>query len=69
MRQKIITSWDEVPIIMDLPMASRIVGQCLETLKSRARRGEFPAYKEGNEWRGAKEQLIKHIEKNRAQRQ
>ncbi len=65
---KVITSWNEVPIIMDLPMAARIVGQTPETLKSRAQKGNFPAYKEGGEWRVEKEELIKHIERNRVKR-
>ncbi len=65
MQKKLFTSWDEVPIIMDLPMASRIVGQSPEHLKQRSLKGDFPAYKEGKSWRVEKEQLIKHIRRNR----
>ncbi len=52
-----ITNWDEVPVVMDLPIASRIVGQTVESLKIRSRKGEFPAFKEGTEWRVEKDVL------------
>jgi len=58
---KLITSWDDVPIVLDFAMASRIVGQHPEYLKKRAQRGEFPGYKEGNCWRVSKAALMKHI--------
>ena len=58
---KPITSWDTVPLVMDLPMAARIVGSTPEYLKKRAQRGTFPAYKEGNQWRVSKEKLIQHV--------
>lgn len=62
MKCKPITNWDtEVPIVMDLPMAARIVGMHPDYLKKRAARGDFPAYKEGNSWRVTKEALKKHV--------
>ena len=65
MKPKPITSWDEVPIVMDLPYASRIVKQHPGYLKQRAQRGTFPAYKEGNEWRVTKEDLLEYINSRR----
>jgi hypothetical protein len=62
MKPKPVTSWDDVPIVMDMPMAARIVGQCPEYLKKRAQRGTFPAYKEGSQWRVSKAALKEHIE-------
>ena len=59
---KPITSWDLVPLVLDLPMAARIVGQSCEHLKKRAQRGDFPAYKEGNQWRITKESLMNHVQ-------
>jgi hypothetical protein len=56
-----ITSWDDVPLVMDLPFAARIVGQSPEYLKKRAQRGTFPAYREGSQWRVSKETLREHI--------
>lgn len=61
MRGKPITSWDDVPIVLDLAMAARIVGQAPEYLKKRAQRGTFPAYKEGAAWRCEKTALMKHV--------
>jgi len=48
---------------MDLPFASRIVGQSAEYLKKRAQKGTFPAYKEGSEWRVTKDALMEHIKR------
>lgn len=64
MRQRLITDWDQVPIIMDLPLAARIVGKSPETLKKLAQRGGFPAYKDGKFWRVTKEALLEHTRTN-----
>ena len=61
MQFKQVTSWEDVPIIMDLPFAARIVGQSPEYLKKRAQRGEFPAFKESGEWRVRKSALMRHV--------
>ena len=61
MNVRAITTWNDVPIVMDLPMASRIVGLSYECLKKRAQRGDFPAYKEGKQWRVNKAALRKHV--------
>ena len=61
MKLKPVVSWMEVPVVMDLSMASRIVGQSAEYLKKRAQSGTFPAFKEGNCWRISKSALMKHV--------
>ena len=61
MKTRPVTSWDEAPVIMDLPFAARIVGQSPEHLKKRAQRGDFPAFKEGGEWRVRKSALMMHV--------
>lgn len=63
-RRQIITSWDELPLIMDLPMVSMLLGEHPETLKTKSRKGEFPAFKEGKLWRVEKNALQRHIERN-----
>ena len=63
-----ITSWDDVPIVMDLPMAARIIGTTRESLEKRCHKGTFPAYKEGRLWRIEKGALLAHIEKNSVMR-
>jgi len=64
MRQsKVTTNWDDVPVVMDLPYAARILALTPETLIKRAKAGKFPAYKEGKVWRVRKESLTAHLEK------
>jgi len=62
-RQKLTTDWDDVPVVMDLPYAARILALTPETLIKRAKAGTFPAYKEGKVWRVRKESLIAHTVK------
>lgn len=61
MKLKPVTSWDEVPIVMDLPFAARIVGQSAEYLKKRCQKGTFPGYKESEQWRVTKTALQRHL--------
>ena len=62
-KTKPITTWDELPIIMDLPLAARILGLVPDTLKKHAIAGTFPAFKPDNKsWRVTKEALMKYIE-------
>ena len=58
-----ITSWEQVPIVIDLPFAARILGQSIETLKKRSQRGELPgAFKAGRDWRVNKNALRNYVE-------
>ena len=58
----IVTNWDELPIIMDLPLAARVLGVVPETLKKYAIAGVFPAFKPDNKsWRVTKDALKKYI--------
>ncbi len=61
MAVKSITSWDDVPVVMDLVMAGRIVGLTPERLRLLSRNGEFPATRAGVEWRVEKDELIEYI--------
>ena len=65
-KNKNITSWDDVPIGMDLPFAARIVGTTPEALVKRCQKGTFPGYKEGKLWRVEKDALREHIAVNMA---
>ena len=60
--QRYIIDWDEVPIVVDIPFAARIVGVTPEALIKRCQRGTFPGYKEGKLWRVSKKALLQHIE-------
>ena len=60
-----ITSWDDVPLIMDLNYVARLIQVTPEALKQRCLKGTFPGYKEGKLWRVSKTDLINHIEDNK----
>jgi len=63
---QIITNWEQVPVVIDLPFASRLLGQSIETLKKRSQRGELPgAFKAGRDWRVAKNALRDYVEGRR----
>jgi len=59
--KKLVANWADVPVVLDLPLAARIIGQSPEYLKKRCQRGDFPGYKEGNQWRISKEALQRHV--------
>ena len=63
-QKRLVTDWDDVPIIMDIPYAARIIGVTPESLVKRCQRGTFPAYHEGKLWRITKDALLRHIEVN-----
>ena len=63
MRQNQITDWSQVPLIIDLPFASRLLGRSVESLKKRAQVGNLPgAFKDGGHWRVSKDLLRKYVE-------
>jgi len=65
MKQTMLTEWNQVPIIIDLPFASRLLGVTVECLKKRAQRGTLPgAFRCGGVWRVDKNRLKKSIEGN-----
>lgn len=57
-KRKNIQQWQELPIIFDLPLASRLVGLGAERLRQLCREGSFPAKKIGNSWRVDREEFI-----------
>ena len=61
---KPVYNWKEIPVFMDLPFVSRLLGFSPETLQKRCQRGTFPASKIGGEWRVVRDDLIKHVEEN-----
>ena len=65
MRNGIITSWEQVPIVMDLAFACRILAKSYDRLKKLSQQGNFPAFKAGSEWRVTKDDLIRYIEENK----
>ena len=66
-QRKNVTNWDDVPVVMDMPFAARILGVTNDSLVKRCQRGTFPGFKEGKLWRVTKEALLQHIEANSVQ--
>lgn len=64
-RPKIITSWDQIPLVMDLPLACVILGKSYDRMLKMSQQGKFPAFKCGTEWRVLKDDLIGYIESNK----
>jgi len=59
-----IYDWEnEVPVIMDLSFASRLVGLQIDTLRRLSEKGKLPAFKlSDNSWRIRKCKLLEFIE-------
>jgi len=63
-RFRTYTNWEEVPCVMTLQEAANLVREGCESLKIKARKGQFPAYKQGKFWRVEKERLQKYMANN-----
>lgn len=61
-QNKVITNWEQVPIIFDVPLAARILGLTDQKIRKMCREGTLPAFKIGeNSWRFNKAEFMKHI--------
>lgn len=62
-RKKTYVDWDTVPVIMDLTIASHIIGLSSDYLRKLAKAGKFPpAHKiSPKKWRVGKDDLMKWI--------
>lgn len=60
-KQNVITDWNEVPLMMDIPLAARLLGKSPEWTKKKAQSGELPAIKVGEEWRIPKSKLRQYL--------
>lgn len=62
----LITSWSEVPVVLDLPFAGELLGLTPNWLKKRSQKGKFPAYKiSERSWRVNKDDLLEWIEEQK----
>lgn len=58
-----ITNWDQVPVIFDVAMASRLLAINYDKVRQMCRNGEIPAYKIGtNSWRINKDKFRNWLE-------
>jgi len=65
MKNKIITDWQDINLVVDIPFVARLLAQNPETIKRRCQRGEIKAFKAGREWRITKDALREYTESKR----
>ena len=65
MKRTSFTRWEDVPVIIDLPYVSMLVGLTYEYLTTLCKKGKLPAFKIGNSWRVEKSDLIDWINKQK----
>lgn len=59
-KQRPITTWDQVPVVMDTAYVAMLLGLTLNEVRAMASRGELPATKPGKRaWRFEKTSLMK----------
>ena len=60
-----VKSWDSLPIVLDVPLAARVLGLCAETVKRKCQSGEIPARNIGGRaWRISRDNLRDYLEGN-----
>lgn len=57
-REKMFTSWDEVPVTVDTRSTAKLLGVLPETVRRKVADGKIPAYKIAREWRINKSDLM-----------
>lgn len=55
------TSWDDVPVIFDIPYAARLFGFTTDVMSRKCANGEFPAHKVFGKWRINKDEAIAYL--------
>lgn len=59
--KKVFTSWDDIPIVFDLPYVAVILGVCPETARRLVQKGTIKAIKVENQWRINKQDLMCYL--------
>jgi hypothetical protein len=57
----LVTDWKDVPLVLDIKTAARILRMNPDYLKQRCSKGTFPAFKEGGKWLVTKAALRIHV--------
>lgn len=56
--KKLIYSWDEIPLILDIAYLTTLLGCSREKIRMECQSGRLPAFKIGDMWRVRKDDLI-----------
>lgn len=63
-KDKPITNWNDVPVVIDIPMAARLLGFTVDVITRKCKKGEIPAHKVFNQWRIDKDELVQFLHKS-----
>ncbi|HOO05890.1 MAG: helix-turn-helix domain-containing protein [Ruminococcus sp.] len=58
-KKKYATAWKEVPVVLDVPYVSVLLGLHPNTVTRLLRTGELKGFKFGNQWRITKDSVMK----------
>ena len=61
-KNKYATTWDDVPIIIDLPYAAHLLGCSYEIARKMCQSGKLKAFKVGDMWRILKDDLVAYTQ-------
>lgn len=62
-KNKYVTNWDDVPVVIDLPYVAHLLGCSRENARRMCQRGDIKAFKVGDMWRVRKEAVFEYMEK------
>lgn len=60
-KNKFVTSWDDVPVIIDVPYLAHLIGCSYEIARKMCQRGTIKAFKVGDMWRIRKEDVFEYM--------
>lgn len=58
----VITRWEDIPLIFDIPVMACLLGRSYDSEKKMCQQSKIPAFKLGNEWRFDKRIIQRWIE-------
>lgn len=61
-RQRIVTDWADLPVLLDAVLVARILGYSLEYTRRLLVQGKIPAHKMDRDWRISKDAFRAYIE-------
>ena len=64
-KPKYFTSWEDVPIVLDISTVAIILGMPYETVRKYVVKGVIPASKIGSLWRITKDSLMTYLDVQR----
>lgn len=61
-RQRIVTDWADLPVLLDAVLVARILGYSLEYTRRLLVQGKIPAHKMDRDWRISRDAFRAYIE-------